>query len=188
MKQLIQILMVSLLMSGCATGFMTSYSYDPKVGRETKTVYSPLFSSGSAPLAEGAEFRISVVITRRVEPISYNLFASIGGLTAEDLESKATAVVHFKNDSQQIYKITLRKINIGNNEFAIRAPEIILKPGDRLDTKEVVVKAPTYNTAFSLNLQYDLNGQSMNKSFSVRRQTMEELAEKEKKKKVPGTF
>lgn len=52
----------ALLLCGCAVGFMTSYTSDPKTGKSTKTVYSPLFSSESLPLAEGAEFRVSVVI------------------------------------------------------------------------------------------------------------------------------
>lgn len=172
------VIVIALLFSGCATGYMTSYKYDPKVGQETKTTYSPLFSSDSISLAGGAEFRVSVVITRRVEPISYSLLASVGGLPSEDLESKATAVVHFKNDSQQIYKINLRKITIASNEFNVRVPEIILRPENRIDSKEVTIKAPTYDTTFSLNLQYDLNGQTMSHNFSMQRQTMENLKER----------
>lgn len=183
MKQIIQILMVSLLISGCATGFMTSYGYDPKAGRETKIIYSPLFSSSSTPLAEGAEFRISIVITRRVEPISYSLLASIGGLTADDMESKATAEVHFKNDSKEIYKIKLKRFKMLNTEFGINIPEIILNPGDRYDTKQFAVKAPTYDVAFGLQLDYELNGQPFSQQFPMKRQTMEGLAEKEKNKK-----
>ena len=169
------LLVVVFLLSGCATGFMTIYSYDPKVGRETKTVYSPLFSSDSVPLTEGAEFRVSVVISRRVEPVSYSLLASVGGLTPDDMESTATAVVHFKNDSQQTYRIGLKEINILNQEFSVRIPEIILKSGDRFDTKEIAVKAPTYDTGFVLNLSYEIENKPANQTFAMKRERMEDL-------------
>ena len=173
--QPIILLVVMLLLSGCATGFMTNYSYDPKVGRETKTVYSPLFSSDSAPLAQEVEFRVSVVITRRVEPISYNLLASMGGLTAEDMESQATTVVHFKNDSQQTYRIDLKEINILNRGFVVRIPEIILKPGDRFDTREIAIKAPTYDTSFTLSLRYEIEDGPASQIFAMRRERIEDL-------------
>jgi hypothetical protein len=176
-KQLMLICATSLLLSGCAVGFMTSHTFDPKTGESTKTVYSPLFSSESMSLAGGAEFRVSVVITRRVEPISYILLSSVGGLTSDDMESKATAVVHFKNDSQQIYKIKLIKFIIWHRDFPINVPDVILEPGDRFDTKSVAVKAPTYDKDFSLDLLYELDGQSFSRMFSLRRETMEKLRE-----------
>lgn len=157
---------------------MTTYSHDPNTGRSTKTVYSPLFSSDSFQLAEGAEFRASVVNTRRVEPISYTLLASVGGLTLGDLDSKATAVIHFKNDSQETYQIILKKFRMHNQEFAIRFPEIILKPGDRYDTKSVPVKIGTYDTEFGLELDYELNGKPLTQQFPMLRQTMDQLKKK----------
>lgn len=172
--------MAIFFFSGCATGFMSSYTYDSKTGEKTKTVYSPLFSTDSLPLAEGAEFRVSVVITRRVEPISYSLLSSIGGLTPDDMESKATAVVHFKNDSQQTYRVALRKIIILNQEFTIKLSEITLNPGDRFYTKSIVVKAPTYNTTFTLRLCYELEGMSFSQNFSMKRETVEELQKSRK--------
>lgn len=175
LKSLVTLVLGMFLLSGCATGFMTSYSSDPKTGQSIKTVYSPLFSSDSSLLANGAEFRVSVVITRRVEPISYSLLSAVGGLTPDDMESKATAVVHFKNDSQQTYKIALKEINILNQGFFVRIPEIILKPGDRFDTKQILVKAPTYDTDFTLGLQYEIDGKTLSRTFSMRRETMEDL-------------
>lgn len=168
-------LLAALLLSGCAAGVMSSYTYDQNTGRDIKTVYSPLFSSDSQFLAEGAEFRVSVVITRRIEPISHSLAASIGGLTSEDIESKATAVVHFKNDSDRIYRISLKKITALNQDFPISSSEIILKPGDRFDSREFAVKAPTYDTIFNLSLFYDIDGQPSTQNFSMRRKTSDEL-------------
>lgn len=181
-KQLIVICVIVLLLSGCATGLMTIYTYDPNSKKSTKTVYSPLFSSDSTPLAEGAEFRVSVVITRRVEPISYSLLSSIGGLGPDDLESKATVVVHFKNDSQQVYRINLKKIKIQSQEVAINLPEIVLDPRERFDTKSFIVKVPTYDTSFGIDLFYGLNGDSFSKKFTMTRQTMEELEKRAAKK------
>lgn len=163
-------LLVVLLLSGCAAGTMSSYTYDQDTGRNIKTVYSPLFSTESLPLAEGAEFKVSVVITRRIEPISHGLLTSMGGLTAEDIESKATAVVHFKNDSMQTYRINLKKFTVLNHEFPITGAEIILKPGDRFDSKEFAVKAPTYDTTFTLKVAYDLGGVSLIQDFLMRRE------------------
>lgn len=168
-------LLIALLLSGCAAGTMSSYTYNQDTGRNIKTVYSPLFSTESLPLAEGAEFKVSAVITRRVEPISYGLLSSIGGLTAEDTKSKATAVIHLKNDSQQIYKVNLKKIIIFNQEFLVAKPEIILKHGDRFDTKEIPVKAPTYDASFNLNLIYEIDGQPFSQIFSMKRKTVDEL-------------
>ena len=168
-------ILIAFLFSGCATGYMSSSTYDPQIGKTTKTVYSPLFSTESLPLAEGAEFRVSVVITRRVEPISYNLLASVGGLTPDDMESKATTVVHFKNDSQQTYRIDLKEINILNQGFFVKIPEIVLKPGDRFDTKQIAVKAPTYDTGFKLDLHYEIEGKPTSQIFAMRRERMEDL-------------
>lgn len=167
--------MATFLISGCAVGFMTSYTQDPKTGKSIKTVYSPLFASDSLPLAEGVEFRVSVVNARRVEPISYTLLASIGGLPPEDMKSKATAVVHFKNDSEKIYRIDLKKLIILTKEFSIKIPQVVLKPGDRFDTKSIAVIVPTYDTKFSLDLAYELDGKSFIQNLSMQRETMEEI-------------
>lgn len=163
------------LLSGCAVGYMSSSTYNPKTGKTSETVYSPLFSTDSLPLAAGAEFRVSVVITRRVEPISYSLLSSIGGLTPDDMFSKATAVVHFKNDSQQIYRINLKKFAVLNEKFLVKVPEIVLRPGDRFSTKAISVKAPTYDSAFPLKLFYALDDEPFNQDFSMQRQKMEDL-------------
>jgi hypothetical protein len=152
---------------------MTQYTYDH--GKRTKAVYSPLFSSDSVPLAEGAEFRVSLVITRRVEPISYSLLSAIGGLGPDDTESSATVVVHFKNDSQQTYRISLKEISVMNQKFNATIPEVVLKPRDRFDTEPVPVKAPTYNVDFELTLNYKINGKFFSQSFLMKRRTIEEL-------------
>ena len=181
-KQLTAICIIGIfLLGGCAIGFIDSYTSDPKTGKSTKTAYSPLFSSDSLPLAEGAEFRVSVVITRFVEPVSYSLLRSIGGLPPEDMESKATAVVHFKNDSKNIYRIGLKKIIILTKEFSVEVPEIILEPGDRFDTKSIPIKTATYDTQISLDLIYELDGNLFVRNFSMKRETMEEI----KKKEIP---
>lgn len=179
-SKLLTLIVAMFLLSGCAVGFMTSYSQDPNTGKSIKRVYSPLFSSDSASLAEGAEFRVSVVITRRVEPISYNLLSSVGGLTPDDMESKATAVIHFKNDSQQTYQIDVREINILNQGFPVKIPEVVLKPGDRFDTKQIAVKAPTYDTDFSLKLRYELESKSTSQIFAMKREKMDDLKQREK--------
>lgn len=163
------------LLSGCAVGYLRSSTYDPRTGKTNETVYSPLFSTDSSFLAEGAEFRVSVVITRRVEPITYSLLSAMGGLTPDDMISKATAVVHFKNDSQQIYTIHLKKLVVLNEEFLIKVPVIVLRPGDRFSTKAIPVKAPTYDSVFPLKLFYALDGESFDQDFSMHRQKMEDL-------------
>ncbi len=172
----------TFLLGGCAVGFMGSSTFDPKTGKSTKTTYSPLFSSDSLPLGEGAEFRISEVITRLVEPVSYSLLRSIGSLSPEDMESAATTVVHFKNDSKNSYRIGLKKIKILNKEFSVNIPEITLKPGDRFDTKSIPIKMATYDTESSLELSYELDGKFLVQNFSMRRQTMEELNTKRKRR------
>ncbi len=150
-------------------------TFDPKTGKRTETTYSPLFSSDSLPLAEGAEFRVSVVITRRVEPVSYSLLRSIGGLPPEDMESAATAVVHFKNDSTRSYRIGLKTIKILNKEFSVHLPEVTLKPGERFDTRSIPIKMATYDVWTDLDLTYELDGTLLVQNFPMRRQTMEEL-------------
>lgn len=173
-------LLIVLLLSGCAAGVMSRYTYDQNTGRNIKTLYSPLFSTDSQSLAEGAEFKVSAVITRRIEPISHGLLTSMGGLSFADIESKATAVVHFKNDSTQIYRINLKKIIVLNQEFSVAGSEIILKPGDRFDSKEFAIRAPTYDTTFTLKLTYDLDGAPLSQDFSMRRKTADELDKKKR--------
>jgi hypothetical protein len=179
-KQLIIICVMALLFAGCAAGSMCVYTYDPSSKKSTKTEYSSLFLSDSTSFAEGAEFTVSVVNTRRVEPISYGLLGSIGGLTSDDLESKATVVVHFKNDSQQAYRINLKKITILKQDFIINFPEIVLDPGDRFDTKVFSAKIPTYDTSFELDLFYELKGRLLTEKFTMSRQTIEELNKRRK--------
>jgi PBP1b-binding outer membrane lipoprotein LpoB len=69
-KSLVALVLGMSILSGCASGYMTSSSYDPATGKHETKKYTPLFSSDSIQLAENAEFKVSVVITRRVEPIS----------------------------------------------------------------------------------------------------------------------
>ena len=165
----------TFVLGGCAVGFMGHSTFDPKTGKRTQTTYSPLFSSDSFPLAEGVELRVSMVITRRVEPVSYSLLRSIGGLPPEDMESAATAVVHFKNDSAHSYRIGLKTIKILNKEFSVHLPEITLKPGERFDTKSIPIKMATYDIWTNLDLTYELDGTLLVQNFPLRRQTMEEL-------------
>lgn len=193
MRKIIILILVAILTSGCAVGYMSSSTYDPHTGKRSDTIYSPLFSTDSIPLADGAEFRVSVVITRIVEPLSHSMLSVIGGLTLDDMVSKATAVVHFKNDSKQIYKINLKKIIVLNQEFLVKVPEVVLKSGTRFDTKTIAVKAPTYDTTFDLTLDYELDGKSFIQNFPMRRETMEEI-EKHKEnerlknnKRIKGT-
>ncbi|GEM_PF-3160693 len=175
MRKIFVLIITVFLTSGCATGYMYSSTYDPVTKKSTKVVYSPLFSTNSFPLAEGAEFRMSVVITRRVEPITYSLLTSIGGLGPDDMESTATVEGHFKNDSQKIYHITMNKLRIQNRDYVINASEIVLKPGDRYDTKAMAIKAPTYDVAFVLGLDYELDGKSLSQQFPMKRRSMEEI-------------
>ena len=178
MRKLFILMVGALLTSGCASGYMYSSTYDPATNKKMEVVYSPLFFSDSYSLADGAEFKVSVVITRRVEPISYGLLASIGGLGPDDLESSATVVVHFKNDSQELYKIQLNRFNQGS---PIGVPEIILKPGDRFSTREIPLKVLTYEKAFNLELDYQLNGRHFSQIFSLKRETVEDLRKKSRK-------
>jgi len=175
MKKYLYILVVLLFCSGCASGYMTSSSYDPATGKHETKKYTPLFSSDSAQLAENAEFKVSVVITRRIEPISYGLLASVGGLSSDDLYSSATAVFHFKNDSGETININLESLNILNAEENIKLPEIILSPGDRFSTKEIKTRVSTYSTDFNLKLTYDINGVKKSQNFHLTRQTSADL-------------
>jgi len=61
-----------------------------------------------------------------------------------------------------------------NEEFLIKVPEIVLRPGDRFSTKAILVKAPTYDSAFPLKLFYTLDGEFFDQDFSMQRQKMKE--------------
>lgn len=112
MRKYLYLLFVSFLCSGCASGYMTSSTYDPATGKYETKKYTPFFSSDSMQLAQDSEFRVSVVITRRVEPISHSLLTSMGGLGPDDLYSSATAVIHFKNDSAESCRVILSSLDL----------------------------------------------------------------------------
>lgn|SRR3989338_3285008 len=178
MKKWLYLILVSCFLGGCASGYMTSSTYDAKTGKYETKKYTPFFSSDSMPLAESAEFRVSVVITRRVEPLSHSFLTAMGGLGPDDLNSTATAVVHFKNDSDETLKINLKSLNIFNTENLTNLDEVILSPGDRFSTKEIKTEVSTYNTEFDLKLNYELNGIAKSTVFSMVRQTSEDFRKK----------
>lgn len=172
---LIMLLAALCFFYGCSAGMLTSYQYDPIKGRRTKVVYSPLFSSDSMPLSQDAEFRVSLVITRRVEPISYGLLASVGGLGSDDTISSATVVYHFKNDSDQTLNVTLKNFSIYNDKQSLNVQQITLLSGDRFSTKPIITEVGTYNKELNLTLSYDLNGVEKSQDFHLIRQTMADL-------------
>jgi len=180
MRKYLYLLVVLFLCSGCASGYMTSSSYDSATGKYETKKYTPFFSSDSVSLVKDAEFRVSVVITRRVEPISHSLLTSIGGLGPDDLYSSATAVFHFKNDSNDVLKLNLKSLNILNNKEILNLSEIVLLPGAKFSTREIKTRVSTYNTEFNLKLIYDINGIEKSQSFYLIRQTPEDLKKKER--------
>jgi hypothetical protein len=95
----------------------------------------------------------------------------VGGLSSDDLYSSATAVFHFKNDSDETLNINLESLNILNAEENIKLPEIILSPGDKFSTKEIKTRVSTYSTDFNLKLTYDINGVRKLQNFRLTRQT-----------------
>lgn len=155
MQKILLSIFVILFISGCTSGLM--YSSSP-TGKEI--VYSPLFASESYKLTEGAEFKVSVVIVGGVDEMNNSI---------------ATAKVHFKNDSQQTHKISLKEFKVEQHSFRINVPEIVLKAGECFDTKQISIFVPSFSTYISLSMNYELNGEKYENNFEMRRVTMDEI-------------
>jgi len=163
-KKTIFLIILGILISGCGSvGYMTMTEHNYKTGESTKIEYSPVFSSDSLLLPEDLELRVNTTIMKTT------------GLFSSNLESEATALVRIKNNSQHIHTCNFKKIVIDDQGFYFDAPDIILKPGEAVDSKEISVKVPTYNDTFYLILFYELNSQYTSKNFTMKRLKVQEL-------------
>ena len=160
---------------------MVVSSYDAETGKREKNRYTPLFSSDSMKLTENSEFRVSIVITKRVEPITHTFLQSFGALGPGDLNSSATAVIHFVNFSNDEIKVVLKSMDLfykDENLNLIEIGEIILSPQESYSTEEIETNVFTYSKEFEVLLNFDINGENRSQKFQMKRQTIEDVKKK----------
>jgi hypothetical protein len=177
MRSLVSAVLAGLFLCGCAVGFQTQKTYDASTGKWTAVKYSPAFISEILKLEGGLEAKISVVNMRRVNPLKYAAMSAADARGPEDLDSEATAVIHYRNDTSSLQRFQPLSLRVNGKEFGINMGDVPFQPKERLETYPIYLVIKTYDTEFDLTLLYVSNGVKGEHTFHMRRETAQEAQE-----------